>query len=142
MYAPPRHLSSDDLPELLRYLGGTLAACRLLDVSQRTMRRWLTEKNAPLGYVRLAWYASPHGRDAADNDATNQLRLQQQQLDALQLKLDRRLPLNEVPRYLADACNEAVFTMPVPTQRAGAPTWHPAHPRNRRRNSSEQSESA
>jgi hypothetical protein len=136
MYAPPRCLTGADLPTLIAQLGGPAHTCRLLDVSERTLRRWVADGSCPLGYARLAWYAS-YGRDAADLDATNELRLQQARIDALQLAFDRRLPYDHVPRYLADACNESIFTVPTPAPRPDAPPWHPAHPRNRSRRTSD-----
>lgn len=134
MYAPPRHLAGGDLAELVHALGGQAAACKAMACSPRTMRRWLSDDSCPLGFLRLAWYASGYGRDAAEVDIVNELRLVAAQRDAAQAALDRRLPLHHVPREFSDACNAPAFA--VPTPRAGTPSWHPAA---RRRNKGEES---
>lgn len=74
MYAPPP-LGSADALDLIQLNGGPGSAARLLGVSPRQMRRYLAGARVPLAHLRLLWYASPHGRAAAEIDAVNELRL-------------------------------------------------------------------
>jgi hypothetical protein len=130
MYAPPRNLAGSDLAELVHALGGPASARKVLDVSERTLRRWLADGSCPLGFLRLAWYASPYGREAAEVDIGNELRLVAAQRDCALASLARRLPLDIVPSEYADAANAAVFAQPA-TQRSALPSWHPASKRHK-----------
>lgn len=62
MYAPPKHLNDSDLPALIAGAGGAANAQSLLDITDRTMRRWLAAGSVPLAALRLLWYASPAAR--------------------------------------------------------------------------------
>lgn len=83
MYAPPLHLSPDDFLRLLRI---TPDAPQLLGVSNRTIRQWI-RRGAPIAAVRLLWYASPYGQEAAADDLAHLLRLVSSERDALRRQL-------------------------------------------------------
>lgn len=75
MYGPPA-LGSSDLDTLIHWLGGDNLACALLDITPRTLRRWRArDYPVPQMALKLLWYAGPLGRQAADADLYNEVRL-------------------------------------------------------------------
>lgn len=75
MYGPPA-LGSNDLDTLIHWLGGDNLACKLLDITPRTLRRWRAQDYpVPQMALKLLWYAGPLGRQAADADLYNEVRL-------------------------------------------------------------------
>jgi len=75
MYQPP-HLQASDLDDLIVLVGGDRAACRLLDITPRTLRRWRHgHYPTPAMALKLLWYAGPWGRQAAGIDLFNEVRL-------------------------------------------------------------------
>src|SRR5262245_16592562 len=93
MYAPPA-LGGADLPALMRFAGGRDATRRLLEVSDRTLRRWQSTESAPAMALRLLWYASEFGRAAAEFDLAYALTLAVGERDALRRELQQtRQPL-------------------------------------------------
>ena len=74
MYAPPP-LHSGHLDDLVALVGGDARACKLLDITPRTLRRWRQDYPAPQMALKLLWYASPWGQQAAEVDLFNEVRL-------------------------------------------------------------------
>ncbi len=75
MYGPPA-LGSSDLDTLIQWLGGDTLACQLLDITPRTLRRWRArDYPVPQMALKLLWFAGPLGRQAADADLYNEVRL-------------------------------------------------------------------
>lgn len=104
MYAAPA-LQSSDLDDLIVLCGGDKAACRLLDITPRTMRRWRHGYYpVPQMALKLLWYASPWGQQAASIDLFNEVKV----LRLLANAEDRRskLPV-EADRFLEVLRGEA-----------------------------------
>lgn len=98
MFAPPP-LGRNDLDQLVAFAGGDKAACRLLDITARTLRYWRAGQRAvPQSALRLLWYAGPHGQHAAAEDLFNEVRMLR--LLASALDRQRRIPA-EAERFLA-----------------------------------------
>jgi hypothetical protein len=75
MYKPP-HLGRNDLDELVALAGGDAAVLSLLDIHAKTLKRWRAGATAiPQASLKLLWYAGPHGRQAADADLYNEVKL-------------------------------------------------------------------
>lgn len=97
MYKPP-HLGRADLDELVALAGGDAVVLSLLAINERTLRRWRAGHTAiPQACLRLLWYAGPHGRQAADADLFNEVKL----LRTLTNAVDRqsKIPM-EAERFL------------------------------------------
>jgi len=135
MYGPPRNLSGAHLPELIDGAGGLRAALHLLDVTDRTMRRWLAAGDAPVAVLRLLWYASPLARHEAARDVAFELGIIARQRDALSdenARLEALLTavaaapsMSPAPRYaqrvaVNDAVTPEVLAVAVAFQRASA----------------------
>lgn len=98
MYSAPA-LHIGHLDDLITLVGGDAAACRLLDITPRTLRRWRAHDYPPPQMaLKLLWYASPWGQQAAEVDLFNEVRI----LRLLTNSLDRqtKLPV-EADRFLA-----------------------------------------
>jgi hypothetical protein len=105
MYKPP-HLGRADLDELVALAGGDAACLRLLDIHAKTLKRWRAGATAiPQASLKLLWYAGPHGRQAADADLYNEVKL----LRTLTSSIDRQ---QKIPME-ADAFIEALKNAPV-----------------------------
>ena len=97
MYAPPA-LHSGHLDDLIVLVGGDKMACRLLDITPRTLRRWrAADYPVPQMALKLLWYASPWGQQAAEVDLFNEVQV----LRLLANAEDRRAKLPvEADRFL------------------------------------------
>jgi hypothetical protein len=105
MYKPP-HLGRADLDELVALAGGDAAVLSLLDINERTLRRWRQGHTAiPQSALRLLWYAGPRGREEAATDLFNEVKL----LRTLTNSIDRQ---QRIPAE-ADAFIEALKNVGV-----------------------------
>lgn len=114
MYAPPRSLSGDDLPELVRLVGGQARAVKLLAISERTFRRWHRERNVPLMVLRLLWYAGPYGRAEAEADMHFELKLRALHAENATAQRDQLAAALETMRQIVfqvEAANEELRQM-------------------------------
>ena len=86
MFAPPRSLSGAHLESLIAAAGGTRAALDLLDVTERTLRRWRAAEDAPRAVLRLLWYASPAALECASDELARALQFACIERDAVARK--------------------------------------------------------
>lgn len=70
----PKGLHGAQLRGLLADLGCTpLQAAKFLQVTERTVWRWLKEENAPFAVLAALWHETPRGREAGALDVGNAL---------------------------------------------------------------------
>lgn len=70
----PKGLRGSDLRGLITDLGATpLAVAKFLQVTERSIWRWLAEETAPWPVLALLWHETPHGRHVAALDVGNEL---------------------------------------------------------------------
>lgn len=111
----PRSLRSADLRGLLDDLGASPAqVARFLDVSERTMWRWLRDDSAPFAVLAALWHETPTGRQVTALDVGNELalmrhaaRLESERADRLQARLEKLLILAQGHGWTGSA-NDAV----------------------------------
>lgn len=69
----PKGLWGGDLRRLLSELGASQAdACKFLQVSERTLRRWLSDDSAPFAVLAALWHETPAGRHVTALDVGNE----------------------------------------------------------------------
>ena len=111
----PRSLRGHDLRGLLDDLNASTAdAARFLDVSERTVWRWLRDENAPYAVLAALWHETPQGRYVTALDVGNELalaragaRLEAERADRLQARLERLMVLAQGHGWTGSA-NDAV----------------------------------
>lgn len=115
----PRSLRGQDLRGLLDDLNASASdAARFLDVSERTVWRWLRDENAPYAVLAALWHETPHGRYVTALDVGNELalarscaRLEAERADRLQARLERLMVLSQGHGWTGSA-NDAVRLEP------------------------------
>lgn len=72
--APWRSLHGGMLRDLMASIGATVDdLSKVLDVNERTVRRWLSNDDAPRAVLMALWHESPEGRYATHLDIGNEL---------------------------------------------------------------------
>ena len=116
----PAHLSGSDLPGLLQQLGHATPAqaARLLQVSERTVWRWISDSSAPWSALAALWHETPTGRAAALADAGNELAIIRGLTGALQA--ENKSLRSRLVRLMAisdtGAANDAFMDVPAAPQ--------------------------
>lgn len=70
----PKSLRGSDLRDLLDQLVATPAqVAKFLDVTERSVWRWLADGTAPRAVLYALWHETPHGREVSALDVGNEL---------------------------------------------------------------------
>lgn len=70
----PKSLRGSDLRDLLDQLVATPAqVAKFLDVTERSVFRWLSDGTAPRAVLFALWHETPHGREVSALDVGNEL---------------------------------------------------------------------
>ncbi|WP_180125480.1 hypothetical protein [Rhodoferax sp. BLA1] len=64
-------------------LGGPKLVAKFLDVTERTVWRWLAEENAPRAAILALYWETQYGRSLIDTDQVNEIRLLYQRIHIL-----------------------------------------------------------
>ena len=115
----PRSLRGQDLRGLLDDLQASVSdVAQFLDVSERTVWRWLRDENAPYAVLAALWHETPQGRYVTALDVGNELalargaaRLEAERADRLQAKLETLMRLAQGHGWTGSA-NDAVQLEP------------------------------
>lgn len=104
------------LRDLLADLHATpLQAAKHLQVSERTVWRWLKEENAPFAVLAALWHETPRGRETGALDVGNALVIERGLARSLQGLADGRMA--QLSRLVAisdtGAANDALLVGPV-----------------------------
>lgn len=112
----PKGLRGGDLRQLLDELHATPAQIgKFLDVTERSVWRWLAEGTAPRAVLYALWHETPRGRETSALDVGNELtitratvRIQAAQVDTSARQLARVLAISDT-----GAANDALLSGPV-----------------------------
>lgn len=103
MYTAPQ-LHASDLNDLIVLVGGDRSACALLDITPRTLRRWRCGAYpTPQMALKLLWFAGPWGRQAADIDLFNEVKLLRTLVNAVDRQSKRPLEADQFVERLKAA---------------------------------------
>lgn len=116
----PRSLRGTDLRGLLLDLAMTPAeAAKFLQVTERSVFRWLAEDSAPFAVLGVLWHESAPGRHSVALDLGNELNIQRGLAGALEDKAARIE--RQLARVLATsdtgAANDPLLNGPLPVAR-------------------------
>lgn len=113
----PRSLRGSDLRGLLLDLSMTpAAAAKFLQVTERSVFRWLADDSAPFAVLGLLWHESAPGRHTVALDLGNELNIQRGLSGALSDKSDKQA--RQIARLLSisdtGAANDPLIAGPLP----------------------------
>lgn len=90
MIAAPNNVYGPDIFKVfIHELGGPKIVCKMLDVSERTVRRWLAEESVPKMAVRALYWETRYGRSLIDTDHHNEVVLLRGQIRCLEDQFER-----------------------------------------------------
>ena len=120
----PRTLTGRDLSELMRDLCATpLEIAKFLQVSERSVFRWMAENSAPYSVLAALWHETPQGRYVTALDVGNELNLSratarahEARQDATAAQLNRLLAICDT-----GAANDPIQGIAAPPRTAQAP---------------------
>jgi hypothetical protein len=70
----PKSLRGEDLKQLMRELyASTADIAKFLQVTERSVLRWLAGNCAPRAVLCALWHETPHGREVCSHDVGNEL---------------------------------------------------------------------
>lgn len=112
----PKGLHGAQLRGLLSDMGATPAqAAKYLQVSERTVWRWLSDDSAPFVVLAALWHETPEGRHVTALDVGNEVRIyaglaraHEGRADGLTSQLGRLLSISDT-----GAANDALLVGPV-----------------------------
>ncbi len=74
MISAPKNVYGPDIFKMFVHeLGGPRKVCRMLDVTERTIWRWLADDNVPKMAVRALYWETQYGRSLVDADHHNEV---------------------------------------------------------------------
>lgn len=90
MIAAPNNVYGPDIFKMFVHeLGGPKFVCKLLDVTERTVWRWLAEESVPKMAVRALYWETRFGRSLIDSDHHNEVVLLRGQIRCLEDQFER-----------------------------------------------------
>lgn len=112
----PKGLHGAQLRALLAELQATpLQAAKFLQVTERTVWRWLKEENAPFAVLACLWHETPRGRECGALDVGNALVIERGLARSLQTVVEAKT--GQLARLLSisdtGAANDALLVGPV-----------------------------
>ena len=91
-------------------LGGPKLVCKFLDVTERTIWRWLAEESAPKMAVLSLFWETKYGRSMVHTDQVNEIRLMYRRIEILQDQYARAKDIITGLRQLQyDTANEPFY---------------------------------
>jgi hypothetical protein len=91
-------------------LGGPKLVCKFLDVTERTIWRWLAEESAPKMAVLSLFWETKYGRSMVHTDQVNEIRLMYRRIEILQDQYARAKDIITGLRQLQyDTANEPYY---------------------------------
>lgn len=120
----PRSLRGRDLETLLSELQATPGqVAKILQVSERSVFRWLADGSAPYAVLAALWHETPTGRHVTALDVGNELAIthalahaQAARVDAGAAQLRRLLAISDT-----GAANDPIQGVPTPPRPAAGP---------------------
>jgi hypothetical protein len=84
MLTAPNYIRGPNLFKLfVEELGGPKLVCKFLDVTERTIWRWLSEETAPKMAVLSLFWETQYGRSLVQTDQVNEIRLMYRRIEIL-----------------------------------------------------------
>lgn len=120
----PKSLHGAMLRDLLAQFPATPAqAAKYLQVTERSIWRWLADDSAPYAVLACLWLESPHGREVAAVDVGNELvivrgtaRIAKNAQAVQAAQLGRVLAISDT-----GAANDPVLSVPAPPMKKATP---------------------
>lgn len=85
MLTAPNYIRGPNLFKIfVDELGGPKLVCKFLDVTERTVWRWLAEESAPKMAVLSLFWETQYGRSLVQTDQVNEIRLMYRRIEILQ----------------------------------------------------------
>lgn len=85
MLTAPNYICGPNLFKIfVDELGGPKLVCKFLDVTERTVWRWLAEESAPKMAVLSLFWETQYGRSLVQTDQVNEIRLMYRRIEILQ----------------------------------------------------------
>lgn len=128
MISAPKNVRGPNLFRMFVHeLGGPRKVAKFLDVTERTVWRWLAEESAPKMAVLALYWETSYGKSLIDTDQVNEIRLLYQYVNLLQSQFTRAKDIVTGLRKLhAGSSNEAVFDELPSFEKLPQNRWGPA----------------
>jgi hypothetical protein len=90
MISAPKNVYGPDIFKMFVHeLGGPKLVCKMLDVAERTIWRWLAEGSVPKMAVRALYWETQYGRSLIDTDHHNERILMHTRIKILEQQFER-----------------------------------------------------
>ena len=111
MLTAPNYIRGPNLFKIfVDKLGGPKLVCKFLDVTERTVWRWLAEESAPKMAVLSLFWETQYGRSLVQTDQVNEIRLMYRRIEILQGQYIRAKEIiTGLRRLHSGTANEAYF---------------------------------
>src|SRR3990167_7375409 len=111
MFHAPKNIYGPNLFRMfVDELGGPKKVCKFLDVTERTVWRWLATENVPRAQVLALYWETKYGRSQIFTDQVNEIRLLYRKVCILQEQYVRAKEIvTGLRRLNAGTANEAIF---------------------------------
>lgn len=111
MISAPKNIYGPDVFKIFVHeLGGSKRVCKMLDVTERTVWRWLAEDSVPKMAVLALYWESRYGRSLIDTDHHTEMVLLRGQIQILEKQFTRAAHVIQGLRALNyGTANEPLF---------------------------------